>query len=139
MERHFFWWQGDTIYMRWLKEGKVHRVAKTMNGGILALYPTPKREEFSFEVAHEVDDPSTKTPRLHREKVKDEVMLRLLDGENVNEILRTYQPTPLGEEQNGDNRFSYYYAKAGSESYDIDYNRYGMFHICDDVKELDVP
>jgi hypothetical protein len=80
-----------------------------------------------------VDDPGMHA-QLNRENVKDDVLVRLLAGEEIRAILRGYQPTPIGEE-GGSNRFSYFYAKAGSEKTGIEYGRHGTFHICDDMLE----
>jgi|GEM_PF-5657417 len=139
MVRYTHYWPGDVIYMRWIEPGesrKVVRVARTEGGGVIALYPTNNRERFNFEACQAVDDPGMRFDGLERDEVRsngkaDEIWLRLLDGEDIRSILRDYQPSPLGEgeENMGDNRFTYYFARRDSEGSGIDYHRHGMFHI----------
>lgn len=131
---HNNYWPSDDIYMRWLKDRKVVRVACVKRGACLAVYPTDDGDKFRTELIHEVDDPGMHA-QLNRGKVKDDVLVRLLDGEEIQAILRGYQPTPIGEERDGSNRFSYFYAKAGSEKTGIEYGGHGTFHICDDMLE----
>ena len=136
MEEHTYYWANDIIYMRWMKEGRVVRVARFGGDGCVALYPTQDRERFSLEAFREVDEPGMKVEGIERSEVRlndkvDEVWLRLLDGEETRRILTDYQPSPIGEgdENLGDNRFSYYFAKRGTERSDLDYFRHRGFHI----------
>jgi len=139
MERLTHWWQNDTVYMRWINGREIVRVARYNGNGITAIYPTSDRERFNFEAASQVDDPGIEFKGIKREEIKDQIWLRLLDGEKIRDILREYQPSPLGEEQDGNNKFTYYFAKAGTENSGIEYHRHNMFHICDDIPEKNAP
>lgn len=77
-------------YMRWFKNGSVHRVAKLLPDGLsLALYPTKDRDIFSGEVFRNIDDISPKS-RVPRKEITDEVLMRLLDGKSIDSILDHY-------------------------------------------------
>ncbi len=129
------YWSNDVVYMRWMSEGKVIRVAKVVAGECCAFYPAADTQHYSFEFV--VDDTSTKPSKLFliRKDLEDEVLLDLVSGRDTRDILRKFQPSPLGEERDGDPRFSYYYAKAGSEESGIDYHQHGTFHIAPDFEE----
>jgi len=129
-------WDSDVVYMRWMQNGNPFRVTKMTGGIYIALYTLhDDKNKFSFEAFKKVDDPGMKFKGVRRKAVKDEILLRLLDGEETSAILRNYQPTPLGEDRAGDPGYSYYLAKADSEEYDMDYFRHGTFHISEDLEE----
>src|SRR3989344_106885 len=98
MKRITRWFDMDVVYMRWMHEGRVVRVARVTGGECTALYPASHKDRFSLEAFSQVDESVMRVPKMSRDEVKDEVFLRLLSGESIREILRDYQPTPLGEE-----------------------------------------
>ena len=87
----------DIVYMRFMKQGKVVRVARadTHRGLVLALYPTENRDLFQGEAFREVDDPSRREP-IARAKIKDKVWLKLLDGRTHKDAVRGYKATGIG-------------------------------------------
>lgn len=136
IEGHNHHWPNDIVYMRWMELGRVKRVARVGDGGCLAIYPTQNKDKFSLEaVGPDADSPGVSFNGLTRNEVNDEVWLRLLDGEEIRRILKDYQPTPLGEGMDGNNRFSYYLAKIGSGQSGIEYCRHNTFHIVSDMQE----
>lgn len=121
--------------MRWKDlDGNVVRVAKVGTGGVcVALYPTKDRDAFSYESFREIDELGMRIPIFPRDEIEDEVFVRLLDGDGIQDILREFQPTPLGEEREGDSRYSYYHTKKAGEPFDM--LNCGTFHIASDSIE----
>lgn len=82
----------DIVYMRRIKQGKVVRVARadTHKGLVLALYPTKNKDLFSAEAFKDMDDNSERK-EIQRGKIKDDIWLRLLDGEKHEDITSDYE------------------------------------------------
>ena len=113
-------------YMRYFQKGKVLRVARmdSIEGLVLALYPTENSDEFSGEAFQEIDHESERVI-LKREKIQDEIWLRLLDGEQSEGILKDYE----------EKCYSHYFAKKGEE---FDSFKTRAFQISPDRDEEDV-
>ena len=113
-------------YMRYFQKGKVLRVARmdSIEGLVLALYPTENSDEFSGEAFREIDQESSRVI-LKREKIQDEIWLRLLNGESSEKILEDYE----------EKFYSYYFAKKGEE---FDSFKTRTFQISPDRNEEDV-
>ena len=82
----------DFLYMRFLQQGRVIRVARvnTRQGLALALYPTQDSKVFEGEAFHDVDDNSPRT-KQNRSSIKDKVWLKLLDGLPHAEVVKGYK------------------------------------------------
>ena len=67
----------DVFYMRFMKEGKVVRVARciTNQGMFLALYPSDKEGTFYTEAFHEVDDNSPRG-EIKLDKIGDKTKIQ---------------------------------------------------------------
>ena len=122
----------DVVYMRWMREGKVVRVARCAMGETIALYPLSDGQHFSLEAFHEADDPGMRVPRISREKITDNVWLAMLNGEDSRKLLQGYACTPCGDAHDGDLRYSYYFAPVGS---DFSITRTATFRVCEDMEE----
>lgn len=120
----------DVLYMRFFREGKVLRVARSDPARELqlALYPSDDSDIFYREVFREIDDNSPRSG-ISRSDVKDEIWLRLLDGEDMEGILSDYEP--VGGSGN-DNQGSYYFVSRGTKENHL---RKRTFHIVDDRDE----
>jgi hypothetical protein len=81
----------DVMYMRFMKNEIVVRVAKTdTHGGlVLALYPSDKPGILYGEAFHEVDDASSRR-EIRKSKIRDKIWLQLLEGIPVKKILKDY-------------------------------------------------
>jgi hypothetical protein len=81
----------DVLYMRFMKAGKVVRVARTSpDGSTIALYPSDKSNFFYGEAFHEIDDVSPKR-KVRRSEITDRILLKLLQGEPVKSVLKNYR------------------------------------------------
>lgn len=87
----------DIVYMRYMKQGKVLRVARadTIRGLVLALYPSDDRDIFHTEAFCDIDDESERKT-IKRGTIKDTILLKLLDGESHKEIVQGYEPFGAG-------------------------------------------
>ena len=95
------------LYMRWLDgNGKVVRVARMNGGSCQAFYPGEKDIIYE-EFIREIDDPSQRNP-LDKKGLKDNLLLRLLSGEDREKILKDYEPAM-------EHRQQYLMAPRGSE------------------------
>lgn len=120
----------DVVYMRFYQRGNVLRVAKVVPlGGLqLALYPSGDPTFFYGEAFREADDSSSRT-RVQVGELKDDVWKRLLKGDEIEAILRDYEPL-AGD--GCDNGASYLYARRGSNA---DLLRARTFRIANDNDE----
>jgi hypothetical protein len=80
----------DVLYMRFLKDGKIVRVARMAECSCTALYPSENPNIFYGESFHEIDDESPRR-RVRRSEIKDRILLSLLQGQPVERILRGYK------------------------------------------------
>jgi hypothetical protein len=93
----------DILYVRFKTGEKVVRVAKSRDAFVEALYPT--ETEGIFEIEHSyVPDRESERHGINRFEIEDRVILRLLDGEERDDILKDYEPfagfhchCPVGE------------------------------------------
>lgn len=88
----------DILYMRFMKDGKVVRVAKfdQSQGLLLALYPSDKPDIFSGEASTRIDDASPRS-EVRRDSIKDKIWLKLLDGEPIKKIVKDYEHLSRGQ------------------------------------------
>ena len=82
--------QPDITYMRFYKDGHVLRVARAVNGLVTALYPTVNKNRFNMEAFRKIAGVSVPI-LINRKSIDDTVMLRLLDGEKTEDILKDCQ------------------------------------------------
>ena len=107
----------DVIYMRYVKDGKTVRVARMdpSEGMVFALYPTANPGQIEGEAFSRVDDDS---PRilLEKSRIKDEVWIALIEGNNIPEFLSKYPLEGLGLYPSG----SYKYGEeSGSRTFHV--------------------
>ena len=116
------------LYMRYLKESAVLRVARVVpsQGVCLALYPSGNADYFWGEAFREVDDNSVRQ-RVPRKQIEgNQVWIRLLDGEKREDILKDYEPSA---------RDIYYLIPRGETP---DFLRTTTFRIAEDRNEEDI-
>lgn len=82
----------DVHYMRFMKDGKVVRVARciTNQGEVFALYPSNEEGIFYTEAFRNVDDISLKG-KIKANKVKDSIWRNLLSGKTVEDTVSGYR------------------------------------------------
>jgi len=127
----------DIIYMRYVKQNKVLRVARIdpVKGLVLALYPSDDKDFFYTEAFHDIEDTSTKE-KINRKQIRDEIWIRLLDGEKSEKILENYVSTINTDKPRID--FSYFFYKKNSsniDSFSINRSEIRTFHILKDRDE----
>lgn len=114
----------DILYMRFMKQGKVVRVARadTLRGLVLALYPSADKNIFYTEAFHEIDEKSERG-QIRREAIKDAVWLKLLDGEPHETIVANHEIHGAG----------YSYCPEGTDFFTC--NNHRSFRIAEDKEE----
>lgn len=114
-------YEREIVYIRFLKNRKIERVARcdTTEGIAYRLMHSDDPKSFLTEAFAHVDD-NSKIGQIERRRIKDKVWLRLLDGEEIKNILKDYKPTLMGNH--------YYCPKNTSENEALNYR---VFRISD--------
>ena len=122
----------DVAYMRFMKGNKVVRAVRVYpNGIVTAIYPHSDKRLVDVEMFSDPDTNTTPTG-IKRVKLKDSILLDLIDGRDIKNILKKHTPTGSGFDDTEDNRYSYYFAARGSK---FNYLRAPTFHILNDLPE----
>lgn len=114
----------DIQYIRRFLDGKLVRVERLdpVRGIALALWLTEDPNKFLTETAISVDD-ATNKKEINSKEIRDSILVRLLKGENPEQILKDYPVEMCGA------------LPSGSYRYDQEMN-HRTFIIIDDLKNL---
>lgn len=91
---NFSVYEREIVYIRFIENGKIERVARTdtTEGLVLCLITSDNPKFFLTEAFAHVDD-NSRIGQIERKKIKDKIWLRLLDGEKIDDITKNYKPT----------------------------------------------
>ena len=98
----------DIIYMKFIKDGKIVRVARAdpVEGIVMALYPTDNPNLLEGESFCHVDDNVSRIP-IQKSKIGDRIWISLIEGSDMKKVLEGYPVDMLGFYPSG----SYKYGK----------------------------